>query len=526
MVSTFMGLETARRGMTAQQSALYTLGHNISNANTPGYTRQRVNFTQTTSFPSVGMNAPQIPGQMGTGVQAGSVQRIRESFLDTQYRGESNKVGYYGMLSDSLSKMEGIMNEPSDSGLQSTMEKFWNSLQTLSSNPENSGARDVVAANGQMVADTINYYYNSLSSIQTDIGNQIDVKTSSVNSIIDNIDQLNHQIASVEPNGYLPNDLYDQRDALVDQLSSMINIKVSSVKPVNYGNAKPIAEGLYNIELINKEGKPYIPAISLIPVDSTNGMQETNKLTVNYKNSDDPKGPVTGVQFGEATVPDINFSGELAGLIESYGYIDRDDEVKGNYPDILNQLNKMTEAFANEFNRIHREGYALNSETISNIDFFSDIDTENPAKTIKVSQDILNNPNLIAAGKDSGASGDNGNAQALADLKKVDFNEYQYYQNGSDSLPDGLTGSFDSFYAGLIGRLGVNSQSAQKNSSNSQILADSVEKNRQSVSSVSLDEEMTDMIKFQQAYNASARNITIVDEMLDKIINGMGTGGR
>ncbi|WP_419882285.1 flagellar hook-associated protein FlgK [Peribacillus sp. B-H-3] len=525
MVSTFMGLETARRGMTAQQSALYTLGHNISNANTPGYTRQRVNFTQTTSFPSVGMNAPQIPGQMGTGVQAGSVQRIRDSFLDTQYRGESNKVGYYGTLSDSLSKMEGIMNEPSDSGLQSTMEKFWNSLQTLSSNPENSGARDVVAANGQMVADTINYYYNSLSSIQTDIGNQIDVKTSSINSIIDNIDQLNHQIASVEPNGYLPNDLYDQRDALVDQLSSMINIKVSSVKPANYGNAKPIAEGLYNIELINKEGKPYTPAISLIPVDSQNGMQAVNKLTVNYQNASDPKGAVTGVQIGAQTVTDMNFSGELAGAIESYGYTSSTAEVKGTYPDMLNQLNKMTEAFANEFNKIHSEGYALGASAKSGMDFFRFTDG-NAAKSITVSKTILDNPENIAAGKNSGASGDNGNAQVLADLKKVNFSDYAFYKDPAHQLPDGLTGSFDSFYAGLIGKLGVNSQSAQKNSSNSQVLADSVDKNRQSVSSVSLDEEMTDMIKFQQAYNASARNITIVDEMLDKIINGMGTGGR
>ncbi|OIK11430.1 flagellar hook-associated protein FlgK [Bacillus sp. MUM 13] len=523
MVSTFMGLETARRGMTAQQSALYTLGHNISNANTPGYTRQRVNFTQTTSFPSVGMNAPQIPGQMGTGVQAGSVQRIRDSFLDTQYRGESNKVGYYGMLSDSLSKMEGIMNEPSDSGLQSTMEKFWNSLQTLSSNPENSGARDVVAANGQMVADTINYYYNSLSSIQTDIGNQIDVKTNSINSIIDNIDQLNHQIASVEPNGYLPNDLYDQRDALVDQLSSMINIKVSSVKPANYGNAKPIAEGLYNIELINKEGKPYTPAVELIPVDPS-GMKAVNRLTVNYQNTTDPKGAVKSIQFGTVEVTDMNFSGELAGAIESYGYVSG-TEVKGTYPDMLSQLNKMTEAFANEFNKIHSEGYALGAASMSGKGFFT-FSAGNAAKSISVSKDILDNPLNIAAGKNSGASGDNGNVQALADLKKVNFSDYTFYKVPANTLPDGLTGSFDSFYAGLIGKLGVNSQSAQKNASNSQVLADSVDKNRQSVSSVSLDEEMTDMIKFQQAYNASARNITIVDEMLDKIINGMGTGGR
>src|SRR6185312_11149905 len=112
MRSTFMGLETAKRGMYAQQSAIYVTGHNIANKNTPGYTRQRVNFVPTEPFPTASMNRPQIPGQLGTGVKDGTIQRIRESFVDEQYRGENNKFGYYQTLADSISKMEDIMNEP------------------------------------------------------------------------------------------------------------------------------------------------------------------------------------------------------------------------------------------------------------------------------------------------------------------------------------------------------------------------------------------------------------------------------
>src|SRR6478672_2643834 len=108
MVSTFHGLETARRGLNTQQSALYTTGHNISNANTPGYSRQRVNFETTTPFPGVGMNAPKIPGQMGTGVQAGSIQRIRDQFSDKQFRDENNKLGYWGARAGALERMEEI----------------------------------------------------------------------------------------------------------------------------------------------------------------------------------------------------------------------------------------------------------------------------------------------------------------------------------------------------------------------------------------------------------------------------------
>ena len=231
MSSTFHGLETARRGMSTHQSALYTTGHNIANANTPGYTRQRVNFNTTQPYPSMSFNAPNIAGQLGTGVKPGTIQRVRESFLDVQYRTENSKLGYYGALSSSLAKMEDIMNEPTESGLSSVMEKFWNSLQDLANNPENTGARAVVASTGQMLAETINYYYNSLKRIQNDISNEINVTIKDIESLLTDIDDLNRQIASVEPHGMLPNDLYDRRDLLVDQLSNLINIQVTEVRP-------------------------------------------------------------------------------------------------------------------------------------------------------------------------------------------------------------------------------------------------------------------------------------------------------
>ncbi|WP_409302837.1 flagellar hook-associated protein FlgK [Peribacillus sp. SCS-155] len=514
MRSTFMGLETARRGMVTQQSALYTTGHNIANANTPGFSRQRVNFNQTSPYPSVGMNNPKIPGQIGTGVEAGSVQRVREAFLDAQYRVENNKVGYYGTLSESLTKMEEIMNEPTDSGLHATLEKFWNSLQTLASHTENAGARDVVVSSGQMVADTLNYYYNSLTRIKEDIGAQIDVKVNEINNLISNIHNINQQIAAVEPNGYIPNDLYDQRDLLVDNLSSIVNVKVTSVIPIEYGNPNAIAEGLYNIELVQNDARSYSPPINLVSVSKSSGIIGVNTVAVNSDN-----GFITEMKFTSGqSISDLRFSGQLEGLITSYGYKTADGD-KGYFPEMIENLNKMATAFANEFNRIHSEGYSLGGSSPSNLDFFT-FTEEDAAKTIAVSQTILDNPDLLAVGLGNGASGDNGNAHILADLKGKSFIKYE------SEIPEGLTGSVDTFYSGLIGSLGVNSQSAEKNSKNSKVLADSVEQNRQSVSAVSLDEEMTNMIKFQHAYNASARQITMIDEMLDKIINGMGVVGR
>jgi flagellar hook-associated protein 1 len=531
MRSTFMGLETARRGMFTQQSALYVTGHNIANANTPGFSRQRINFEQTSPYPAASMNRPQIPGQMGTGVEAGSVQRIREGFLDLQYRVESNKVGYYSSMSESLTKMEEIMNEPSESGLHATMEKFWNSIQDIASHTENTGARDVAAASGQMVADTLNYYYNSLSRVQQDIGSEIGVKVKEINALVSQIDELNKQIASVEPNGYLPNDLYDERDMYVDQLSQLVNVKVTNVKPTEYGHAKDIAEGLYKIEIVGEDGSSFSPTAVLLDVTKEEGLKPANLLTVydtedvNPENADNPdleliSGPVSKVMVGDTELKGINFSGELAGLIESYGYQDSDGKTAGYYPDMIQKLNDFTRAFVNEFNEIHKQGFALNGET--DINFFDPDLKDNPAKNIKVNSDILKDSSLIAAaGPDNKGSGDNENAHKLASIKTKSFGDFE------SAPPASMTsGNLDTYYSGIIGRLGVDSQSAQKNASNSLVLADSVDKSRQSVSAVSLDEEMTNMIKFQHAYNAAARNITVVDEMLDKIINGMGVVGR
>ncbi len=204
-----MGLETSKRGLTTAQTALYTTGHNVANANTPGYTRQRLNLNPTTAFPSPGLNSPKVPGQLGTGVEAGSVQRIRDSFLDTQYRSQNSELGYYSSQSESLMKMEEIMNDPTDSGLLTTMNSFWTSLEDLTTNSNSTSARSVVAAAGQMVADTLNYYHTSLTNVQKDLQYQIGVKEQEINTIISNIHDLNKSISEIEPNGFIPNDLYD-----------------------------------------------------------------------------------------------------------------------------------------------------------------------------------------------------------------------------------------------------------------------------------------------------------------------------
>ncbi|MFG6114700.1 flagellar hook-associated protein FlgK [Halobacillus sp. MO56] len=531
-MSTFHGLEVAKRGLFTQQSALHTTGHNIANANTPGYTRQRVNFEQTAPYPPASRNRPEIPGQVGSGVQAGSIERVREQFLDIQFRGEANKAGYWESKADSISKMEEVMNEPSEQGLSKTMDRFWQSLQDLATNPEDAGARSVVRQRGIAVTETFNYLSRSLEGIQKDLENEIDVTVKDANSLLTQIDQLNQQIGNVEPHGYLPNDLYDERDRLIDDLSQLVDIEVN----YEMSNGKPdaMAMGQATIQLVNGTEKDML----------VNGKPGQGESRVYHLNAEikDVEGRSVGTGFslspkdggGDTKNLDTYHSqGKLLALKEAHGYQNSKGESRGMYLDMLADLDKMAYAFATEFNQVHQDGATLkdienntNDENplVSSQPFFTDGSSQLPeegtmnaglAGRLDIHTDIKEDTdNIAAAAKGQPYAGDGSNALALAGVKDAELADL------------GEATSLKSYYEGVIGKMGVESQEYQRLQNNASTLKESVEQRRQSVSAVSLDEEMTNMIKFQHAYNASARNMTAVDEMLDRVINQMGLVGR
>lgn len=510
MRSTFSGLETARRGMFTQQTALHVTGQNIANASTPGYSRQRVNFEPTESFPAVGMNRPELPGQMGTGVKAGSIQRVRDSFLDVQYRGENNKLGYWQTTESVFQQLEEVMNEPSETGLSKTMDLFWGALQDLATNPTNDGARSVVVQRGIAVSETFKYLSSTIKNIKEDTKNEIDVTVKEVNSLAKQLADINAQIADVEPHGYLPNDLYDKRDRLIDQLSGLVNVKVEYVK----NSGKPLAEGQAVIKLMNDDGTE---AGTLVTEDSF------KELTVNFDGIEDS---VKTISLDGAPIT-FDSTGKLQALIEAYGYEDSTGSVKGVFSNMLNELDTLAYTFASKFNEIHSSGWSpieIDSGTHEANLFFVGPDgttlgsQKDFAANMSILQKIKDNPDYIATADASNLTkGDAKNVLALADV----INEQLNYSGNP-----GEEANFRSYYESIIGDMAVDSQQAVRLSGNSETLRQAVEERRLSVSSVSLDEEMTNMIQFQHAYNASARMITVVDEILNKIINGMGIVGR
>ncbi|MFJ5769128.1 flagellar hook-associated protein FlgK [Psychrobacillus sp. NPDC093180] len=533
MGSTFMGLETSKRGLYTQQSALYTTGHNISNANTLGYSRQRVNMEATLGYPGTGLNAPKIPGHLGTGVQAQSVQRIRDSFIDSQYRQESNKLGYWESRSQAITQMEDVLNEPSEYGLAKSLDEFWKSLQDLSVNPENGGARSVVVQRGVAVADSFNYLSKSINQVKENAGKEIGISIKDANSILEQIASINEQIQAIEPNGYMPNDLYDARDTLLDELSTYFPIETDNVK--SGGNALAIAEGSVTVSLKLKDGTTLklvdgkdFAQLHNSGASGPDGVTPTDKMTglhlvkVNKDGSETNLNKDWSTQ-GTLEVHNINnFSdlGKLKSSANSYGYSSdgtATGDEKGLFSEMIAKLDKMAAAFAKEFNALHAGGTDLKGEQGG--EFFVPKDPANgqgiTAANIYVSKDIIDDPNKLAASNSAAGEAEAGNGKQALILANMKF----------ASLTDLNNVSAQTFFEGIIGQLGVDGQQAARLAFNSATLQQAVTERRASVSSVSLDEEMTNMITFQQAYNANARMITVVDEILDKIINGMGRVG-
>ncbi|MEG0380527.1 MAG: flagellar hook-associated protein FlgK, partial [Kurthia sp.] len=432
MASTFMGLETSKRGLSVQQSALYTTGHNISNANTIGYSRQTVQMTPTNGFPGLGMNSPKIPGYLGTGATAGSITRVRDQFIDNQFRQETTNLGFWGSKTDAVKQLEDIFSEPSSYGLNTAFDDFYKAMQDISTTPTNDATRQVAVEKASHLADTFNYINKQLTQVQGDLKNQINVETKNVNSILEQILQLNKQIATVEPNGYLPNDLYDARDNLVDQLSQYIPITIT--KESNGGNSQGNAEGTYIISMklgTSTDGKP--DTVELVnKKDAAKLTAQTTTVALTDANFTEDEGYTPFSQFnivmggGGAgkTVSMAQMSkgmGVLQSLVDSYGHVEKSADgstlsaESGTYPKKINDLNKLAAEFAKEFNEIHKSGgFTLGQDgkpSVAGKDFFvMSSGTEFNASNIAISEEIKKDYSQIAASSKEGESGNGTNA--------------------------------------------------------------------------------------------------------------------
>ena len=225
MRSTFAGLQLGLRALQAHQMGLSVTGHNIANANTEGYSRQRITLVPSNPYTAPSFNRPRTPGQMGTGVEVAEIKRVRDEFIEMQLRMESQTTGQWQVLMDGYEQIEMIFNEPSDTGISSSLTAFWKSWQQLSLTPADLAARAVVRQTGALLADGISHTYTQLHRYREEIDGAIGVKVNRINYLAQQIADLNKQIVAVTVSGDHPNDLLDARDLLVKELAQITNIQ-------------------------------------------------------------------------------------------------------------------------------------------------------------------------------------------------------------------------------------------------------------------------------------------------------------
>lgn len=531
MRSTFFGFDIARKALFTSQRSLDVVAHNIANANTPGYTRQEALQRATQPFNFNSLHRPMTVGQIGTGVEISEIRRIRDSFLDKQYRQEMSAFGEWEAKFAFIEKLEGVFNEPSDSGIRTVLDQFWGSMQDLSNNPENTTIRELVLQRAIAVTETIRHSYRQLDTLQVEINNRIMIKVDEVNSLAKQIADLNGLIFRSEVGGDVANDLRDRRDLLIDQLSKIVNIQV-------HENPQRELTVLVN-------GIGIVSHVKHISIDASQRNDENNLSTL---------------KWADTNMNVTLRSGELFGLLEM-----RDKTV----PDYIERLNNLAGVMVSNFNNLHRQGYGLGETVPGERDFFvfrnervdpsqvfyqeipfnpapgSDWNTWRnytnpsnlskefryiPARDIYINSELMNNVDLIAAAFNPGEPGDGTLALALAQLKHIkDHNHLRIYINGepnSSIVYRVNEGTLDDYTRAMVAGLGVKGQQALRMSENQYLLTLQTDNRRQEISGVSLDEEMTNMIRFQHSYNAAARVVTAMDEMLDLLITRLGIVGR
>jgi flagellar hook-associated protein 1 FlgK len=332
MTSTFMGLEIGKRGIQVHQQALATTGHNMSNINTPGYSRQRVEFSPFEPIYLPGLNRAETPGQIGQGTVVERIERIRDQLLDRRIIAQASEEGYWSVRDRYISEMEQLHLVPGMNSVKSKMDNFWDAWQELSQHAADTEFRTAVLERGKTLIDGIKNHFNGLRRLQTQVDDDIQMTVFRVNDLTRQIAGLNGEIQRVKAQGDNPNDLMDRRDFLVDELSSIIDVTVVQQDPDEF--------------MVHTSGH--------ILVQGQIGRQFDLRKDI------DTEG-FAHIYWNDTRNEMVFTKGRLGALMEM-----RDVTIEFE----IQNLDNMTMNFADLVNEIHRAAYGANGTTGNN--FFSE----------------------------------------------------------------------------------------------------------------------------------------------------------
>lgn len=489
MTTLFSGINMALQALLAQQQVTQVIEHNVANANTDGYRRQQAVLTAGLPYPSPALVSGRFSGQMGSGVMVDTIRRFNLEFFDGRYRRELGESKRWETEAGILQQLQTTLSETGTDGVVAKLDDFWQGWQKLSDDPSSSALRADLVEKSLALTDGLNWRASSLNRLQQDQDLAIQQSVNEINNIARQIAQLNAEISKVKAVGDAPNDLMDQRDALTDRLAEISGA-------VSYTQE--------NGEVVISIGDTS-SAHNLVVGDKT-----FNLIT-------DTSSGLAQIRWEQDGQPFQAVRGELAGLFDA-----RDRVI----PESMDALNQLASRLAEEVNRVHRAGYGMNGST--GINFFTDAagvyDPANPgainALNITVNPAIkgTTNPavagdlNLIAAASVNNAPGDNTQAVAIVSLSEA-------------LLMNSGASTFNQYYTGKVGELGLEVSNSQTRAKDRKSVSDSLDALRESSAGVNLDEEAANLVKSQRAYQAASRLLTTMDDMLDRVINGMGRVG-
>ena len=456
-------LSIARSGLAASQAQISTTSQNVTNAQTPGYSRQRV-----TLVPGYPEQLPQ--GTFGTGVIVDGVSRMRNQLLDTGYRRDAGNASFNEERRDALQGVEGVLGEPSSTGLASSLEQFWSSWSDLSTNPTSSAARGVVRQRGAQVAAQLNQYGNQIVDAQTVARTRLLETADRVNALSSQVADINARIVAAEAAGNEAPDMRDQRDLKVDELASLIGATAY---------AQP--NGSVNV---NVGGDSIVDGANFKQVRISALTSDPTKLGIAL-------GDVPAASGKAETMYQIG--GQMAGTVDAYNNI---------YPAALTQLDGVAVALVTTTNSLHRTGF-VRATPAGN--FFDS--TRTTARTITLDTGILSNVDNVASSGVANQSGDNTVALRLSQLRDT------------QTTVNGQVVSLNEGYRNVVASIATSTNSADGTATAARTLATQSDTRRESVKGVSIDEEMVNLMKYQQSYAAAARLITVVDQMSQTLIN-------
>ena len=564
MGTLFSALELGRAGMQVAQVQLDVAGHNVASVNKEGYSRQRVDLI--TRVPNI-----KIYGALGRGPAVAGVFRLRDQFLDTVFRQEVAGLGNAEVQASYFTRLEDGFQEPSENGFSHNINDFFDSVNDFANNVEDLSVRVGMLTEGESVARSLNDIASHLRSLRTNANEEVRNLVPEINSITERIAELNDVIHDAEVTGRPANDLRDDRDLLLDELAKLVKISYNerdngivdvllgsdmlvtgdharvleavadpSIDPdrpdfvtvqfADNGNAATILDGelagtihMRDVELLDMKGKMDDLARALIK--GINDIHVNGNGLVNYSGTLTSSNPVTG-QFDpfdsaglELPVTDGSFDLEVYNasgvLVESVTIpVISNATSMFNLPFWINSLSNMSATFQGATNTLSMTatpGYTFNIlndttglPTALGLNTFF---TGDSAETIGVQQDLINNPGLISSGysADPLETGDNSAALDMLQIRDA-------------ALLSGDTQTINEFFESIIVEVGIDAKSNEDSLIIQEAFIQDFEARRQEVSGVNIDEEVTNLLQFQRAFEASARVISVTDRMLDALM--------